>query len=155
MTEGTVEAIFIAPTAKAPMESLHEVDAIAGDGLVGDRYHNGSGTYWKMEKPGQEITFIEAETIERLASEFGITLAAGDTRRNVVTRGIRLDELLHKRFAIGSVEVVGIRDCPPCAHLEALTAPGVRAALEGVGGLRTDIVVGGRISVGDRITLLS
>jgi MOSC domain-containing protein YiiM len=154
VTEGTVEGIFIAPTAKAPMESRREVDAVAGDGLVGDRYHNGSGTYWRMEKPGQEVTLIEAETLERLA-EFGITLAPGEARRNVVTRGIRLGELLHKRFAIGSVEVVGIRDCPPCAHLEALTEPGVRAALEGLGGLRTDIVVSGRISVGDRIVLLA
>jgi MOSC domain-containing protein YiiM len=155
VTEGTVEGIFIAPTAKAPMESLQDVDAITGDGLAGDRYHNGSGTYWKMEKPGQEVTLIEAETLERLAAEFGITLAPGASRRNIVTRGVRLGDLLHKRFAIGPVEVVGIRDCPPCAHLEALTETGVRAALEGVGGLRTDIVVGGRISVGDRIILLS
>src|SRR3954452_19273661 len=154
MTEGRVEAIFIAATAKAPALAIDEAEAIAGIGLSGDRYANGSGTYWKMEKPGQEITLIEAETLERLADEFGVVLTQAEARRNVVTRGIRLASLMHKRFAIGAVEVVGIRDCPPCAHLEALTTPGVKAALEGMGGLRTDIVVGGRFSVGDAVRLL-
>jgi MOSC domain-containing protein YiiM len=136
------------------MQSLDEVEAVAGVGLAGDRYSNGTGTYYSPEKPGQEITLIEAETLDRLAAE-GIALAPGDSRRNVVTRGIRLGDLLHKRFAIGTVELVGIRDCPPCNHLEALTERGVRAALEGAGGLRTDIVVSGRFAVGDTIRLLS
>ena len=135
------------------MEAVVEAEAVAGVGLLGDRYANGTGTYWKPEKPGQEITLIEAETLERLAAD-GVTLAPGDARRNIVTRGVRLQDLLHKRFAIGDVECVGIRDCPPCAHLEALTEAGVRAALEGSGGLRTDIVVGGRFAVGDQIRLI-
>ena len=44
MNEGRVEGIYIAPAAKAPMQSLDEVEAVAGDGLVGDRYFNGTGT---------------------------------------------------------------------------------------------------------------
>ena len=154
MSEGRVEGIYISPAAKSSMESVDQAEAVAGVGILGDRYANGTGTYWKPEKPGQEITLIEAETLERLAAERGLSLSPGDARRNIVTRGVRLADLLHKRFAIGEVECVGIRDCPPCAHLEALTETGVRVALEGSGGLRTDVVVGGRFAVGDQIRLL-
>ena len=74
-----------------------------------------------------------------------------ETRRNVVTRGVDLSALLGKRFAIGDVECLGVRDCPPCAHLESLTRPGVHAALEGAGGLRAEVVTAGTMRVGDAI----
>jgi MOSC domain-containing protein YiiM len=150
---GRVDAIYIAPSAKAPTRLVPSVEAIVGIGLAGDRYATGTGTYWKPEKPGQEITLIEGETLD-LLSEKGIELDPGDARRNIVTRGVSLATLLRHRFAIGPVECVGVRDCPPCAHLEALTVPGVHAALEGLGGLRADIVVGGVVAAGDIIRLL-
>ena len=148
-----MDAIFIAAGPKERAMPVESAQAVAGIGLAGDRYANGTGTYWKPEKPGQELTLIEGETLDRLEA-LGVALAPGDARRNIVTRGIALGALLRHRFAIGEIECVGVRDCPPCAHLEALTVPGVHAALEGLGGLRADIVVGGRLTTGDTIRLL-
>src|SRR5438874_540368 len=151
---GRVEGLFVAAAAKEPCESRPTVVAVAGLGLVGDRYANGTGTWWKPEKGGQEITLIAAEALERLGAERGIELAPPDARRNIVTRGVDLLGLIGRRFAVGAVECVGVRDCPPCAHLEGLTQPGVHAGLEGAGGLRAEIVTGGEISLGDVIRAL-
>ena len=68
-----------------------------------------------------------------------------------MTEGADLDALVGKTFAIGDAVLIGVRDCPPCAYLEGLTRPGVRAALEGGGGLRADVVQGGTVHLGDDI----
>lgn len=154
MDAGQVEGLFVAPTAKAPCEPRSEVEALPGQGLAGDRYAEHSGTWWKPGKSGQDITLIASETLERIRADEGIDLTPAETRRNVVTRGVDLPALLGKRFLIGEVECVGMRDCPPCAHLESLTHPGVHAALEGAGGLRAEIVTAGTLHVGDAIQLL-
>ena len=71
-----------------------------------------------------------------------------------MTEGVDLDALIGKTFAVGDVVLVGVRDCPPCAYLEGLTRPGVRAALEGRGGLRAEVVRDGIVRVGDEIVEL-
>jgi MOSC domain-containing protein YiiM len=124
---------------------------VAGRGLEGDRYFAGDGTYFEEHKHGQDITLIEAEAIEGLAREDGIELAPGEARRNVVTRGIGLNELVGRRFTVGEVECVGQRLCDPCRHLQRLTKPGVLKGLANRGGLRADVVTGGRIAVGDEV----
>jgi MOSC domain-containing protein YiiM len=127
------------------------VRAVAGQGLEGDRYFAGNGTFFKERKSGQDITLIEAEAIEGLAREDGIELAPGESRRNVVTRGIGLNDLVGRRFTVGEVECVGRRLCDPCSHLERLTEPGVLKGLDDRGGLRADILNDGRIAVGDEV----
>ena len=97
-----------------------------------------------MRKPGRELTLIEAEAIEGLAREHGIELGPGESRRNVVTRGIGLNELVGRRFTVGEVECVGTELCDPCSHLQKLTRPGVLEGLANRGGLRADIVSAGR-----------
>jgi MOSC domain-containing protein YiiM len=151
---GHVEGLYVAAAAKSPCEARDDVEAVAGRGLVGDRYAEGLGTWWKPEKSGQHLTLIAAEVLDALRDEQGIALSDADARRNVVTRGVALGELMGRRFSVGEVECIGVRDCPPCAHLEGLTVPGVHAALEGKGGLRAEILTGGRIAVGDSVTLL-
>jgi MOSC domain-containing protein YiiM len=147
----SVEGIFIAAEAEGATRPLESVEAIAGRGLDGDRYHAGSGTFFRKRKSGQDLTLIEAEAIEGLAREQGIELAPGESRRNVVTRGIGLNDLVGRRFSVGAVECVGRRLCDPCSHLERITRPGVLAGLADRGGLRADIVNGGRIAVGDEV----
>ena len=151
MGMGSVEGIFIAAGAKGPTRPVEEIAAVPGKGLEGDRYFAGDGTFSEARKPGRDITLIEAEAIRALAREHGIELGAGESRRNVVTRGIGLNELVGRRFTIGEIECVGQRLCDPCSHLEGLTQPGVLKGLVNRGGLRADIVTGGRIAVGDPV----
>jgi MOSC domain-containing protein YiiM len=73
----------------------------------------------------------------------------------VLTRGIRLNDLVGERFAVGGVECVGQEWCEPCSHLQSVTQPGVLSGLVHRGGLRADIVSGGRIAVGDTVAPLS
>jgi MOSC domain-containing protein YiiM len=149
---GVVEAIHIGPEAERPMLEVDAVEAEAGRGLVGDRYFDGTGTYSDSSKSdGREVTLIASEALEAMERESGIRLDARESRRNILTRGIDLDELIGRRFRIGPVVCFGIERCDPCAHLQSLTRPGVLRGLVHRGGLRADIVEGGRIRVDDRI----
>ena len=150
MISGTVELIYIAPKATAPTVSVTEILAIPGVGLEGDRYALRQGTFFKPE-PDFELTLIEAEAIEALKRDYNVELAPGEARRNLVTRGVALNDLIGRRFTVGEVEAVGNRLCDPCSHLEKLTKPGVLKGLVERGGLRADVVRGGQIEVGDAV----
>jgi MOSC domain-containing protein YiiM len=141
----TVESIHIAAKSGDALCRVEIVSAIAGHGLDGDRYTGGRGTYsgW----PGDhELTLIEAEVAE------SVGFAPGESRRNITTRGIRLNDLVGKRFRIGGALCEGTRLCEPCAHLERITErPGLVQKLVGRGGLRAVILESGEIRVGDTI----
>jgi len=135
-----VEAINIGPSdAIAPVGS---VAALAGRGLVGDRHFFSRGA-----APGEALTLIEAEALAE------VSLTAAQSRRQVVVRGVRLNDLVGKRFRIGGVECLGVKLCEPCLHLQRLTRPGIIKDLIHRGGLRADILSDGRIFVGDPITI--
>jgi hypothetical protein len=91
MFKGELVSIHITSAKEQPMQQLAEAKAIAGVGLEGDRYSIGAGTFSKPG-PGHEITLIEIESIDALR-EKQIVLAAGDARRNLVTRGVPLNQL--------------------------------------------------------------
>jgi MOSC domain-containing protein YiiM len=146
---GRVVGIYVGPAGL-----VEQATAIAGRGLEGDRYFAGTGFFYRDGKLGQDITLVEAEALEALANETGIVLSYTDARRNIVTRGIRLNDLVGKRFRIGDVECFGQRLCPPCAHLQELTEPGVLRGLVHRGGLRADIVGGGEIALGSVVAAL-
>ena len=152
---GIVEGIFIAGTATVLPLAVDEAAAMEGTGLAGDRYAAGVGTYSRGPTPGRQVTLIEAEALDRLADEHGVVVTGAEARRNVVTRGIALEALIGRGFTIGEVELVGVRDCPPCAHLQKLTGAPVVAGLAGRGGLRADIVRGGTLRVGDPVRVRS
>src|SRR3954447_4651131 len=121
---GVVKAIFIAPAAGAPMQSIAQVPVHAGLGLEGDRYFFGSGYYSPHPYPregGRHITLIEDEVLEALRLEEGLVLEAIESRRNLLTRGIALNALLNRQFTIGDVRCEGVGLCEPCIYLEALT----------------------------------
>lgn len=150
-----VEAICIAPGAGAPMESLGEVEAVIGVGLAGDRYANKIGFYSpRPTDPGaREVTLFEAEVLDWLKGEHGIELSAAEHRRNVTVRGVRLNELLGQRFSIGDVVLEGVKDCPPCDHLQGLVGKPVLGPLVNRGGLRARVLEGGTLRVGDEVVL--
>jgi len=152
---GSVTGIFITAEAGAPMRSVNEARAVAGTGLEGDRYWVGVGFYSATPTtPGaRELTLIAEEQLDQVARD-GFPLAPGEHRRNISTRGVALDELLGRRFRIGGVLCEGVRACPPCNHLEAVTGRALLAPLIDRGGLRARIVTGGMIRVGDVIRLV-
>jgi MOSC domain-containing protein YiiM len=150
---GVVEAIHVAATAGEPVREVELVRAKAGVGLEGDRYALGRGHYSPDLRVSRDLTLIEAEVIEDLARNHGIQLAPGETRRNLTTQGIRLNKLVGRRFWVGEVLCEGTRLCEPCKYLTELTGKPLLRALVHRGGLRADIVRGGRIRRGDRLRI--
>lgn len=153
MSKGTVESIHIASAAEGPPQSVAQAAAIPGAGLEGDRYALKLGTFYKPT-PDRELTLIEAEAIEAMARDYQIELAAGDARRNVVTRNVPLNHLVGREFAIGDVRILGIRLCEPCDHLQRVTGRPVIKGLLHRGGLRAQILTPGTIRVGDAIRFM-
>jgi len=150
---GVVELVAVAAEAEGPMETVQSAEALAGRGLRGDRYAREAGTFSDPIGRGYDLTLVEAEALEELAAG-GVDLAPAEARRNLVVREISLDDLIGKRFRVGDVECFGQRRCEPCAHLERLTQPGVLRGLVHRGGLRVDVLSGGRIRVGDNVKAL-
>lgn len=151
-TAGRVVSIHIAPKAEAPMVAVTEVRAVPGRGLEGDRYFEHTGTYSDTPGTGRDVTLVASEAIGEIAREKGITLAPGDTRRNITTTGVHLNSLVDVEFSIGEVRVLGMRLCEPCEYLDGLVGqPGTLKALVHRGGLRCDILNEGTIRVGDEI----
>jgi MOSC domain-containing protein YiiM len=138
MDGGVVEGITLVVGVEGAISVTDSVDATAGGGLAGD-YHS-------------DLTLIAAEALEALERDTGIRLSGADTRRNVLTRGIDLNALVGRRFRVGEVEAVGAELAEPCTKLQQLTSePGVLRGLVHRGGLRADVVAGGRIAVGDPV----
>ena len=145
---GRVEAIHVAPSSGAPMVGLERVRAIAGVGLEGDRYATKAGTWSPDPRVDRDITLIEAEVVEDLAATDGIHLGPGETRRNVTTRGIRLNDLVGRRFRVGDVVCEGTRLCEPCQYLTDTIGKPILRPLVHRAGLRARILEGGEIVVG-------
>lgn len=155
--QGVVESIWVTTAAGQPMTGQAEVLAVAGRGLEGDRYSTGQGYYSNKPTPGggREVTLIEAEVLESLEREHGIRFEQRECRRNVVTRGIRLPELIGKRFRIGEVLCEGVRICEPCVYIEGLTGKPVNEPLVHRGGLRANVLESGTLRLGDSVGLVS
>jgi hypothetical protein len=135
-----VEAINIGPSdAIAPVQAA---SAFAGKGLRGDRHFYPEGA-----APGEALTLIEAEVLE------SVGLTGTESRRQVVVRGVRLNDLVGKRFRVGDVECLGVELCEPCLHLQQLTRPGIIKELIHRAGLNADILNDGRISVSDAVVV--
>ena len=151
-----LEEIFISATKREPMQRASAVE-IGETGVIGDRYAVGAGSFSKAEEAGdagRHVTLIEAEAIDTAAREFGIDWSSGLHRRNLVTRGIPLNDLINRRLQIGEVILRGERHCHPCRHLEKLTKLEAMRSLQMRGGLRTRVLRGGTIRVGDAVELL-
>ena len=117
-----VVEINIGPSAAlAPVES---VAALAGKGLKGDRQFCDEGA-----RPGGALTLIEAEALE------DVGLSGVQSRRQVVVRGVSLNDLVGKRFRVGNVECLGVELCEPCLHLQQMTRPGIIKDLIHRGGV--------------------
>ena len=151
---GTIVSIHTAATAGTPLGSVDAVRAVPGRGLEGDRHFERQDKSTRKRGEGRDITLIEIEAIEALKRDFGVDLSPGDSRRNVVTRGIPLNHLVGREFLVGNVRLHGVQLCEPCGHLAKMTNKEVMRGLVHRGGLNCDILSEGVIRVGDAIAIL-
>ncbi len=152
MWRGKLLHIHITPTARAPMQALESAILIAGEGIEGDRYAMGTGTYSQIADI-REVTLIEVETLIALRRDHGIDLAPHDHRRNLTTEGVPLNHLVGRQFWVGPVLLEGGRLNAPCKYLDLVTGKAVCDLLTHRSGLNCRIVEGGDINLGDAIRL--
>jgi MOSC domain-containing protein YiiM len=150
--QGSVVEIFVAPESAAEMVSVREVRAFADRGLEGDRFLRDS---WNaVNRADKAVSLIEDEVLQLAAQELGVKSIAQKSRRNIVTRGVPLIELLHQEFTVGGVRMRGIRLFEPCGHLVKVSKlPGIFKALDHRSGLKAAILSDGVIRVGDGVAL--
>jgi MOSC domain-containing protein YiiM len=145
---GRVEWIGLRPARGQPMREVVEAEAVAGKGLIGDRYASGSG------KRG--ITLIQAEHLPVIAALSGhATVLPVLLRRNVVVSGLPLVALKERRFRIGDVVLEGTEECDPCSNMEKALGPGGFNAMRSHGGLCARILEGGMFRIGDAVVALA
>lgn len=143
-------AIYLAPAAEAPTVSVPKARALVGVGLEGDRYALGCGTF-SGRPGGRDVTLIESEALAEFARDYQQRLDPAVTRRNLITQGVRLNDLVGREFRIGGVALRGLRLCEPCAHLARLVAAPVLPGLVRRGGLYAEVLREAELSVGDLI----
>lgn len=148
--QGVVEEIYVTSEGSAAMERVEEVRTIEGCGIEGDRYCEGTG-YWTDYGDVCEVTLIEGENLDHIENELGIMVKSGEHRRNIVTRGLNLQDLRGKRFRIGEAVLEYDRPRPPCRHVQDLSEPGMTRALKRRGGICARVVRAGTIRARDAI----
>lgn len=145
---GSIERIFIATKAGAPMEERSEVEAMPDQGLIGDRYFSNEGKWQKKgRRIGQDVTLIRLQALNNSGFE------ASETRRNLLINcDFELVRLVGKEFEIGEVRLLGVEDCTPCPRPSSLVGKkGFEKVFDGCGGLRAQILSPGMIRVGDSL----
>lgn len=145
---GQVVSIHISPTHGGALRLVDAVRAVPGKGLVGDRHFNPDG---HGEGEARDITLIETEQLENYRNTHRAEMTPAQSRRNIATRGVRLNDLVDKTFRVGEVEVHGVELCEPCGHLARLTHPTAVEGLVHRAGLRARILTEGQIRVGDPV----
>ena len=154
MWQGNVDSLHIVAEKSQPMATVDTVLAIAGQGLDGDRYATGKGTYSEYPEDGRQVTLFEQETLVALRRDHNITLEPQQTRRNVITRGVPLNHLVGRQFLVGDVRLEGTRLNKPCQYFEDLL--GIKSLFKALlhrSGLNCRILTGGEIRVGDTVRL--
>lgn len=145
---GNVQHLFVAAHRGAPMQSVMSVDAIAGQGLTGDRYMIAGN----RRSADYQVTLIERENIDAFCRDTGLPLSPDMPRRNIVTRCVRLNDFVGKRFAVGAAILEGVELCEPCNLMAKRTHREVLRYFIGKGGLRARILSGGLIQIDDGLS---
>ncbi len=128
---------------------VKSIDVLANKGILGDRHFN------EYNDPYCQLSLIESENIDYYNTKYGLNIPYTDFRRNVITKGIDLNNLIGKKLQIGNVKVEGIDLCRPCKHLtEMLNQENILKEFLRRGGLRCQILSSSSISIGDEIKIL-
>ena len=152
---GIVVALFTVDRRAAPMKKVEQLYALAGRGIEGDRYFLGTGTYSKSPEPGRQVTLIKSEVLESLKNKLEINVKPEESRRNILTQGIEINDLIGTEFYVGTVRLRAHRITQPCLYLEnLLDQPGLYKELWDKGGISCEILSDGVIKERDIITAL-
>ena len=150
---GKVVGLFVVDRRADPMRKVDQLSALAGRGIEGDRYLLGTGTYSKKPEPGRQVTLNQSEVLTSLKDKFNITVKPEESRRNVLTEGIEINEFIGTEFLVGTVRLHAHRLTRPCEYLEnLLDQPGLYKELWDHGGISCEILTDGVIKDGDIIT---
>ena len=132
------------------IEEVETIEVLANKGVVGDRHFD------NYNDPYCQLSLIESEKIDEYNLKFGLNIPYLDFRRNIITKGIKLNDLVGKKLSIGNAEVEGIDLCRPCRHLtDMLDQENILKEFLRKGGLRCQILSSSKIKVGDTIKVLS
>jgi MOSC domain-containing protein YiiM len=149
---GVVTHLHFCANASEKMQAPDRLALIAGQGIEGDRYLRGTGTYSPKPEPGRQVTLFEIETLEAIARDHGIVLAPHEHRRNVTVRGVALNHLVGRRFRLGPCLLEATRLSVPCRYLEDLLGRPVFKPMINRSGLNCRILEGGVVRIGDAVT---
>ena len=150
---GTVIDILIANKAKELLSECKEVKVVKNKGIIGDRYFYGLGSFSQRLKDKHDfhITLIEKEEIDSFNQLTGLNYSNAKFRRNLVTEGIKLNDLLGKKFEINGVLLFGMRLCEPCKMLADDIGKEFLVSMVHKAGLRAKVLESGDVKIGDTI----
>ena len=142
--------IGITANNNQPIKEVNSIEVIANKGIVGDRH------FHEFNDPYNQLSLIESENIDEYNMRFNLNISYIDFRRNIVTKGIQLNDLIGKKLSVGNVKLEVIDLCRPCRHLtEMLNQKNVLKEFLRKGGLRCHILSSSNIHVGDNIEIIS
>ena len=128
------------------IKEVRSIKVLANQGIVGDRH------FKEFNDPFNQLSLIESENIDYYNIKYGLNIPYIDFRRNIITKGIQLNNLIGKKFQIGKVELEGVDLCRPCRHLcEVLNQDNIIKEFLRRGGLRCQILSSSSIEVGNKI----
>jgi MOSC domain-containing protein YiiM len=140
-----VVEIHIAPGRRLPTRSVPGVEAEAGRGLVGDRYHGAKHRH---------VTVQARDELDLAAADLGAPVPSGATRRNITVDHGPLPSRPGERLAVGPVLLEVVRVAAPCRLLDDEIGPGAAAALRRRAGTVFRILESGSIRVGDVVAAM-
>ncbi len=128
------------------VQDVNSIELVANKGIVGDRY------FKDFSDPLSQLTLIESENIDYYNNKYNSNIDYLDFRRNIITKGIKLNDLVNKKILIGNVEIEVIDLCRPCRFLQdKLEKKNIIKEFLRRGGLRCRILRSGSVRVGDLI----
>jgi hypothetical protein len=144
---GTLKAICISPVAGGLMQEVAEIEAIEGQGLKGDRYSTGEGSFNKGKQGKRQVTLMNSIFFEGSGFEFK------ESRRNLLIEGTELMWLIGRDFQIGAVYLRGVKYCDPCTKPNKLSGntKSFKETFFDRGGLIAEVIKGGIIRIGDQL----
>ena len=144
-----VYKIGITVNNNKPINEVSSIKVLANQGIIGDRH------FKQFNDPYNQLTLIESENVDYYNIKHGLNIPYIDFRRNIITKGIKLNDLVGKKILVGKVELEGIDLCRPCKHLsEILNEPNIIKEFLRKGGLRCQILSSSKIKVGDEIKII-
>ena len=132
------------------INEVNSIDVLANQGVIGDRH------FKEFNDPYCQLSLIESENIDYYNIKYGLNIRYVDFRRNIVTQGISLNDLIGKKLLIGKAEVEVIDLCRPCRHLtEMLDQKNILKEFMRRGGIRCEILSSAQINIEDEIKVLT